>query len=80
MIRARLEGGWCISQPKRHDQKLIVSTVTPKSNLGDILLPHFYLMIAGVQVNLSEVHRPMELIQYLINPWDGVYIFYFLLI
>jgi hypothetical protein len=45
MIHAILEGGWCISQPKRHYQELIESIVTSESNLGDILLPHLYLMI-----------------------------------
>jgi hypothetical protein len=39
MVHARLEGCWCVGQPKGHDQKLEMPKVEPESCLLNILLP-----------------------------------------
>ena len=45
MVHARMKGGWCIGQPKRHNQKLKVPIMIPEGGLGNVLFPHANLMV-----------------------------------
>jgi hypothetical protein len=45
VIHAGLKGGWCVGQPKWHDQKLIMPIMAIESSFGNILLFDFDLVI-----------------------------------
>ena len=46
MVHARLKGGWCIGQPKRHNQNLLkVPIMTPEGGLGNVLFPHANVIV-----------------------------------
>jgi hypothetical protein len=46
MIPTILEGGWCISYPKGHNYKFVVTIMTSESCFGNIFLPHFDMIKA----------------------------------
>jgi hypothetical protein len=46
MIHEDLEGGGDITQAKGHDQKLIVTPVSSKGNVGYVIFLDTYLVIA----------------------------------
>ena len=63
MIHEALEGGGGITQAKGHDQKIIVTLMSSKGNLGNVFLFHTYLVVARMKVNFSKVLSPSEFSQ-----------------
>ena len=54
MVHEALEGGGGVTQPKGHDQKLIVVLMSAKGHLGNVSLLHTYLVIARVKIKFSK--------------------------
>ena len=67
-----LKSSWCIGQPKWHDHKLKVPTMTSEGILLNIFLSNSDLMVVGSQINCHKVTCTVKLINQLINLWDGV--------
>ena len=82
MIQERLEhlvhqvheSGWGISQPQGHHQKLVMSIMSLESNLANILFSNLELMITGANINLREARSSLELIEQVINYWQGIFV------
>ena len=55
--------GWCVSQPKRLYQELIMTIPSPECSLRYITLLHSQLMIPRPQVYLGVYSRSLELIK-----------------
>jgi hypothetical protein len=48
MIHEALEGGRCITQAKGNDQVLIVTIMSLKGSLGNVIILHMYLVVAKI--------------------------------
>ena len=75
MIHEALEDGGGITQAKGHDQKLIVTLMISKGNLGYSNFLHTYLVVARTQIKFSEVLSTTHLIQEIINNMNGKLVF-----
>ena len=62
MIHEALEGGGGITQEKGHDQELIVTLMSSKGSLGDVIFLHTYLVVVRRQIKFSEVLNTTQLI------------------
>ena len=60
LIHQLLKCGWCIRQPKRHDEKLKVASVSTKSYFLDRRLFHRNLVVTRCEVQL---HKNLSLTQ-----------------
>jgi hypothetical protein len=71
MIHEALEGGGDITQAKGNDQELIVTLMSLKGSLGDVIFLHTYLVVARTKIKFREVLRTTQLIQEIINDRNG---------
>jgi hypothetical protein len=71
MIHEDLEGGWGIAHAKGNDQELIVTLMSSKGSLGDVIVFHMYLVVARMQINFSEILSTTQLIEEIINERNG---------
>jgi hypothetical protein len=72
VIHAGLKGGWCVGQPKWHDQKLIMPIMASESSFGNILLSDSDLVVPRSKINLRKIHCSVQLIQKLVDPGNRV--------
>ena len=59
---------------ERNDQPLKKAFLRFEGSLPDIHLLNWHLMIARIQVNLVEILGPLELIEEVIDPVNGILI------
>jgi hypothetical protein len=71
MIHEVLEFGGGITQAKGHDQKIILTLVISKGNLGYVRFLHTYIVVSRMQIKCSEVLSTTQLIQEIINDRNG---------
>src|SRR3954470_23405833 len=68
------EEGWCVGQPKRHDQKLIQSVAGPEGRLLNVFLSDTKLVITRPEVYLRKIASTTQLIKKVINSRHRVFI------
>jgi hypothetical protein len=68
------KGGWCIGKPKRHHDKLIVSTSPYKSCFMDIFILNCNMMVSIPQVYFRKYCSSFKLIKKIINSRKWVFI------
>jgi hypothetical protein len=54
MIHEALESGGSITQPKGHDQKLIVGLIISKGSLRNVCIFHTDLVVARMKIKFSK--------------------------
>jgi hypothetical protein len=74
IIHQAIERRWGISQPKRHDRKLIVPKPSPKSHLGNITIFDLNLVIPRPQIYLRKHRRTLDPINQVFHSRDLVLI------
>ncbi|KAJ0616414.1 hypothetical protein HanRHA438_Chr02g0088741 [Helianthus annuus] len=62
------ECGWCIGEPKRHHQELVMSITSPKRCLVYVFLLDLQLVIARPQVDLRKIACSLQLIEQIVDP------------
>jgi hypothetical protein len=75
MVHEALKGGGGITQPKGHDQKLVVALMGVKGCLGNVGLFHTDLVIARAKIKFSEKLGTTQFIQEVINDRNGKFVF-----
>ena len=75
MVHEALKGGGGITQPKGHDQKLIVAIMSAKVHLRNVILFHTDLVIARAKIKFGEELGTTQFIQEVINDRDGKFVF-----
>src|SRR5436189_6129700 len=68
------EEGWCVGQPKWHDQELIQSVAGSEGRLLNVFLSNTKLVIAGPEVYLRKVASTAQLVKKVINSRHRVFI------
>jgi hypothetical protein len=62
MIHHKLEGGWCIREPKGHHEKLVKSIPAAKGGISIVAFPYTNEMTALFQVYLRKESATTEAI------------------
>ncbi|KAJ0734712.1 hypothetical protein HanPI659440_Chr11g0423371 [Helianthus annuus] len=62
----------CVCQPERHNQKLVVSVMSPECCLRDVLISDSQLMIARSQINLRVEARSLQRVEQVIDTRKGI--------
>jgi hypothetical protein len=75
MVHEALKGGEVVTQPKGHDQKLIVALLSVKGRLRNVGLFHMDLVIALVKIKFGEELGTTQFIQEVINDRNGKFVF-----
>jgi hypothetical protein len=75
MVHEALKGGGGVTQPKGHDQKLVVALMSAKGRLRNVSLFHTDLVIARAKIKFGEELGTTQFIQEVINDRDGKFIF-----
>ena len=57
-----------------HDQKLIVTLMSSKGSLGNVLFFHTYLVVVKTKIKFSKVLSTTQFIQKVINDRDGKFV------
>ena len=75
MIHKTLESGESIAQAKGHYQELIVTLMSSKCSLGNVLFFHMDLVIARAKFKFGEELGVTQFIQEVINDRNGKFVF-----
>jgi hypothetical protein len=75
MVHEALKGGGGVTQPKGHDQKLIVALMSVKGCLRNVGLFHTDLVIARTKIKFGEELGTTQFIQEVINDRNGKFLF-----
>jgi hypothetical protein len=75
MVHEALKGGGGVTQPKGHDQKLIVALMSAKGHLMNVGLFHTDLVIARAKIKFGEELGTTQFIQEVINDRNGEFVF-----
>jgi hypothetical protein len=75
MVHEALKGGGGVTQPKGHDQKLVVALMSAKGCLRNVRLFHTDLVIARAKINFGEELGTTQFIQEVINDRNGEFVF-----
>jgi len=68
------ESYWSICQLERHDQPLEKAFLIFDGSLPNIGMLNGHLMIARLQINISEVLCTLELVDKVVDPGNGILI------
>jgi hypothetical protein len=63
MVHEALKGGGGVTQPKGHDQKLVVALMSAKGRLRNVKLFHTDLVIARAKIKFGEELGTTQFIQ-----------------
>jgi hypothetical protein len=74
MVHEAMKGGGGVTQPKGHDQKLIVALMSAKGHLRNVRLFHMDLVIARAKIKFGEELGTTQFIQEVINDRDGKFV------
>ena len=75
MVHEALKGGGGVTQPKGHDQKLIVALMSAKGHLRNVGIFHTDLVIARAKIKFGEELGTTQFIQEVINDQNGKFVF-----
>jgi hypothetical protein len=75
MVHEALKGGGGVTQPKGHEQKLVVALMSAKGRLRNVSLFHMDLVIARAKIKFGEELGTTQFIQEVINDQDGKFVF-----
>ena len=75
VVHRSLEGGRCIGQSKRHDEKFVVPFMCSKCSLLHINRFDAQLMVSRTQVQFREDLSTVKLVQQLVDRWDWEMVF-----
>src|ERR1044072_8533661 len=56
------EDGWCIRDPERHYQVLVMSIASPECGLRNICLSYSDLVVSRLKIDLRKDYSPTQLI------------------
>ena len=71
VIHETLKSGGGITDTKGYDQELIVTLMSVKCSIGNVLILHTYLVVARRNVNFSKILIPTKFIQKVIYDKNG---------
>jgi len=63
MIHETLKSGRGITQAKRHDEECIVTLMSYKGVIGDVLLFHTYMVVTRMEIKFGKVLSTTQFIQ-----------------
>ena len=72
VVHHSLEGGRRIAQPKEHDSGFKQSPICPKGYLPLISLPHLYIVISPLNIQLGDVPRILDLVDMFLDEGKGI--------
>jgi hypothetical protein len=75
IIHETLESEGSITQPKGHYQELIMTLMSSKCSLGNVVLFHMDLVVARMNIKFGEVVSTTQFIQEVINDMNGEFVF-----